>query len=462
MWYHGLCVRPQMHRPLCKRFKNENFATPRPAQYTKQCVCFIYFNPNMWHHIITCNAWNMPEIYIFSYHMIVLWMIVELHNVISHDVISYHVMPFTGLLNYSVLMARFVMLCFLSASMPEIGQSNATLWAWWRTPLQLSLATCATSISLSCSTANLEEWEPLKSYRRLELLRRLRKNPAGVAALEGPMTCMLPAAWEDWSTSRYHMISHDITWYNMTFTIIIIMISYDITLYDLTSHDVFFRPSGSITCFLTQLCACLRIACIRRIKEFSNRFFLGPFKCWKIWPWQREEEWWWTTRLMKWTRDSSPLFLLLTWRCFVKEFLTWLAWMLSNTATWWSLVLLFSKVIHLNIYHVISPDIIWYHMTGLFADLDPNVDKAVTRVFTEYTNWYMMLRIEEHNETTLERLDQAGKTLLLSLKVFTEVSGPLSKVSSICHMISCDVILCHMMLFAVHQSEVPHDPALPC
>jgi hypothetical protein len=86
-------------------------------------------------------------------------------------------------------------------------------------------------------------------------------------------------------------------------------------------------------------------------------------------------------------------------------------------------------------------------MTGLFADLDPNVDKAVTRVFTEYTNWYMMLRIEEHNETTLERLDQAGKTLLLSLKVFTDVSGPLSKVSFICHMISWDVILCHMMLF---------------
>ena len=72
--------------------------------------------------------------------------------------------------------------------------------------------------------------------------------------------------------------------------------------------------------------------------------------------------------------------------------------------------------------------------------MDPNVDKAVTRVFTEYTNWYMMLRIEEHTETTLERLDQAGKTLLLSLKVFTDVSGPLSKVSFICHMISCYVI----------------------
>ena len=67
-------------------------------------------------------------------------------------------------------------------------------------------------------------------------------------------------------------------------------------------------------------------------------------------------------------------------------------------------------------------------MTGLFADLDINVDKAVTRVFTEYTNWYMMLRIEEHRASTLARLDQAGKTLLLSLKVFTDVSGPLSEV----------------------------------
>ena len=36
-----------MHRPLWKRFKNAFFATPWPSQYTKQCVCFIYFNPNM-------------------------------------------------------------------------------------------------------------------------------------------------------------------------------------------------------------------------------------------------------------------------------------------------------------------------------------------------------------------------------------------------------------------------------
>ena len=45
-----------MHRPLWKRFKEAIFATPSPAHYTKQCVCFIYFNPNMSHHIITCNA----------------------------------------------------------------------------------------------------------------------------------------------------------------------------------------------------------------------------------------------------------------------------------------------------------------------------------------------------------------------------------------------------------------------
>jgi len=89
---------------------------------------------------------------------------------------------------------------------------------------------------------------------------------------------------------------------------------------------------------------------------------------------------------------------------------------------------------------MISSYVMLYHMTGLFADLDSNVDKAVTRAFTEYTNWYMMLRIEEHNEATLARLDQAGKTLLLSLKTFTSVSGPLSKVSQKYHVMSCDVI----------------------
>ena len=79
-------------------------------------------------------------------------------------------------------------------------------------------------------------------------------------------------------------------------------------------------------------------------------------------------------------------------------------------------------------------------MTGLFADLDSNVDKAVTRVITEYTNWYMMLRVEEHCEATLGQLEQAGKTLLLSLKTFTSVSGPLSKVSQKYNVMSCDVI----------------------
>ena len=90
-----------------------------------------------------------------------------------------------------------------------------------------------------------------------------------------------------------------------------------------------------------------------------------------------------------------------------------------------------------NQHKAISYDTILCHMTGIFADLDSNVDKAVTRVFTEYTNWYMMLRIEEHCEATLGRLDQAGKTLLLSLKTFTSVSGPLSKVSQTYHVMGC-------------------------
>ena len=38
-------------------------------------------------------------------------------------------MLFTGLLKSSVLMAKLDMLCFLSASMPAIGRSNATLQA---------------------------------------------------------------------------------------------------------------------------------------------------------------------------------------------------------------------------------------------------------------------------------------------------------------------------------------------
>ena len=67
-------------------------------------------------------------------------------------------------------------------------------------------------------------------------------------------------------------------------------------------------------------------------------------------------------------------------------------------------------------------------MTGLFDDLDPVVDKAVTRVFLNYTNWYMMLRIEDHDETTLADLYQTGKLLVLSLKTFWLVSGPLSEV----------------------------------
>ena len=71
-------------------------------------------------------------------------------------------------------------------------------------------------------------------------------------------------------------------------------------------------------------------------------------------------------------------------------------------------------------------------MTGLFDDLDPNVDKAVTRVFTTYTSWYMMLRKEVHTEATVEELNQAGKLLILSLTCFVSVSGPLNEVTTHC------------------------------
>ena len=66
------------------------------------------------------------------------------------------------------------------------------------------------------------------------------------------------------------------------------------------------------------------------------------------------------------------------------------------------------------------------------------MDKAVTRVFTLYTSWYMMLRKEEHTEATLEELNQAGKLLILSLKTFVSVSGPLSEVTTTC-IVCCSI-----------------------
>ena len=98
-------------------------------------------------------------------------------------------------------------------------------------------------------------------------------------------------------------------------------------------------------------------------------------------------------------------------------------------------------------------DIMWCHMTGLFDDLDPVVDKAVTRVFLCYTKWYMMLRLEEHDDTTLANLHQTGRLLILSLKTFLLVSGPLSEVS----MTSHDIIWYHMNHFLTSCDIISYD-----
>jgi hypothetical protein len=72
-------------------------------------------------------------------------------------------------------------------------------------------------------------------------------------------------------------------------------------------------------------------------------------------------------------------------------------------------------------------------VTGLFDDLDSNVDKALTRVFLSYADWYMTLRMEEHCETSLAKLEHEGKLFILSLKVFNPVTGPLSEVHITLH-----------------------------
>ena len=65
----------------------------------------------------------------------------------------------------------------------------------------------------------------------------------------------------------------------------------------------------------------------------------------------------------------------------------------------------------------------------MFEDLDPTVDKAITRVFLTYTEWYMMLRLDEHDNESLAKLEVTGRTLILAMKTFEPVSGPLSNVS---------------------------------
>jgi hypothetical protein len=67
-------------------------------------------------------------------------------------------------------------------------------------------------------------------------------------------------------------------------------------------------------------------------------------------------------------------------------------------------------------------------IAGIFADIDAVADKAVNRVFLSYTHWYMLLRREEHNEESLGHLEDSGRLLILSVKAFARVTGPLSEV----------------------------------
>ena len=62
--------------------------------------------------------------------------------------------------------------------------------------------------------------------------------------------------------------------------------------------------------------------------------------------------------------------------------------------------------------------------------------ELVTRVLTTYVKWYMLLRRNEHTDNTLNELESTGRLLLLSLKVYLPVSGPLSQCTKIkSHMI---------------------------
>jgi hypothetical protein len=90
---------------------------------------------------------------------------------------------------------------------------------------------------------------------------------------------------------------------------------------------------------------------------------------------------------------------------------------------------------YIALHNVTSYYIMWSN-TGIFDDLDKTVDRAVTRVLTTYVKWYMLLRRNEHTENTLDELEGTGRLLLLSLKVYLPVSGPLSQCTKIkFHMI---------------------------
>jgi hypothetical protein len=56
------------------------------------------------------------------------------------------------------------------------------------------------------------------------------------------------------------------------------------------------------------------------------------------------------------------------------------------------------------------------------------MDREVTKSFKCFLDWYMGTRREVHTERTLAALERSAEELLLSLKVFRPVSGPLTEV----------------------------------
>lgn len=87
----------------------------------------------------------------------------------------------------------------------------------------------------------------------------------------------------------------------------------------------------------------------------------------------------------------------------------------------------FQRCGHLSVFirHKTSHDV---HLTGIFEDLDPIAERAVMRLLTTYVEWYMLLRRYKHDENSRAELATQGRLVILGLKAFHCITGPLSEV----------------------------------
>ena len=69
-----------------------------------------------------------------------------------------------------------------------------------------------------------------------------------------------------------------------------------------------------------------------------------------------------------------------------------------------------------------------FHLTGIFEDLDPIAERAVMRLLTTCLGWYMLLRRNKHDENSRAELATQGRLVILGLKAFHCITGPLSEV----------------------------------